>query len=212
MRRGTILVFALLALAACADNTAATAEDSGGGAGDTAEPQGMQQGAIGAAGMGAPEPAGTSDASDATPPATEDDATPATTGQPAADSGDDDQTGSGSGEGAREAADPSESGTADGDSSDADSAGGDAGAAPTSPSPTTPPTAPAGDTTPPLASLADLEPSPNNIPECPATAPENPWGPCVGVPVYAVCEYGEAPAPLYSCICDWIHWICVGVQ
>lgn len=65
---------------------------------------------------------------------------------------------------------------------------------------------------PMLVSLDELEPSPNNVAQCPDKAPADPWGPCLGVPVYAVCDYGTAPAPYYTCICDWIHWICVGFQ
>jgi hypothetical protein len=48
-------------------------------------------------------------------------------------------------------------------------------------------------------------PSPDNPTECPSEAPADPWGPCVGLPVYLECNYGT-----YFCICDWIHWICVG--
>jgi hypothetical protein len=47
-------------------------------------------------------------------------------------------------------------------------------------------------------------PDPSNIPECPATAPENPVGSCIGVPIYATCGYSG-----YNCICDWYHWICL---
>ena len=54
----------------------------------------------------------------------------------------------------------------------------------------------------------NFSPSPDNIPECPAEAPENPWGPCVGVPVYATCNYTDGTRT-YGCICDWIHWICI---
>lgn len=52
----------------------------------------------------------------------------------------------------------------------------------------------------------DRTPSVDNIAECPDVAPADPWGPCIGVPVYATCKYGTT----YSCLCDWIHWICVG--
>jgi hypothetical protein len=47
-------------------------------------------------------------------------------------------------------------------------------------------------------------PSADNVKECPPVAPDNPIGPCLGVPVYATCTYGT-----YSCICDWFHWICI---
>ncbi len=50
----------------------------------------------------------------------------------------------------------------------------------------------------------DLSPSPDNPPECPATAPENPVGDCLGLPVYVECLYGN-----YYCICDWFHWLCI---
>ncbi|MET0344488.1 MAG: hypothetical protein ABW252_25970 [Polyangiales bacterium] len=46
--------------------------------------------------------------------------------------------------------------------------------------------------------------SPDNPKECPETAPENPIGSCIGVPVYATCKYGN-----YTCLCDWIHWLCI---
>lgn len=51
----------------------------------------------------------------------------------------------------------------------------------------------------------DRTPSPDNPPECPDEAPENPLGPCAGLPVYIVCTYGT-----YTCICDWVHWMCAG--
>jgi hypothetical protein len=51
----------------------------------------------------------------------------------------------------------------------------------------------------------DRTPSPDNPPECPDVAPADPFGSCVGLPVYVTCEYGS-----YSCICDWVHWICAG--
>lgn len=47
-------------------------------------------------------------------------------------------------------------------------------------------------------------PSPDNPPECPPVAPDNPIGPCLGVPVYATCTYGS-----YVCLCDWVHWLCI---
>ena len=52
---------------------------------------------------------------------------------------------------------------------------------------------------------ANRPPAPDNPAECPSVAPEDPWGPCIGLPVYLECNYGT-----YFCICDWIHWICVG--
>jgi hypothetical protein len=52
---------------------------------------------------------------------------------------------------------------------------------------------------------ADYTPSPDNHETCPDLPPENPWGNCLGVPVYAVCGYTD-----YNCICDWFHWICLG--
>ncbi|MDD9947360.1 MAG: hypothetical protein OXU20_40350 [Myxococcales bacterium] len=65
-------------------------------------------------------------------------------------------------------------------------------------------------TSDPLAELAeflepgDRTPNPNNPPECPAVAPDNPLGPCVGLPVYLECDYTT-----YYCICDWVHWLCI---
>lgn len=49
-------------------------------------------------------------------------------------------------------------------------------------------------------------PSPNNHKSCPATAPANPLGSCIGTPVYAICSYGN-----YACLCDWVHWLCIGI-
>jgi hypothetical protein len=52
-------------------------------------------------------------------------------------------------------------------------------------------------------------PSPDNPVECPAVAPENPVGDCLGLPIYVVCEYGD-DINWYVCTCDWYHWLCVG--
>jgi pilus assembly protein FimV len=52
-------------------------------------------------------------------------------------------------------------------------------------------------------------PSPDNPAECPAVAPENPVGDCLGLPVYLVCEYGD-DTYWYVCTCDWFHWLCAG--
>ena len=51
----------------------------------------------------------------------------------------------------------------------------------------------------------DYTPSPDNPPECPKEAPENPIGDCAGLPVYLECVYGT-----YYCLCDWVHWLCAG--
>ncbi len=48
------------------------------------------------------------------------------------------------------------------------------------------------------------EPDPNNPPECPKHAPENPIGSCIGLPIYVTCSYTT-----YHCICDWYHWLCI---
>jgi hypothetical protein len=61
------------------------------------------------------------------------------------------------------------------------------------------------DVLPPLSTPETRIPSPNNPAECPATAPENPVGDCLGLPVYLECEYGT-----YYCVCDWYHWLCAG--
>jgi hypothetical protein len=53
----------------------------------------------------------------------------------------------------------------------------------------------------------DLKPLPDNVPECPPTAPENPVGLCIGVPIYAFCGYTDG-VNNYNCICDWYHWLC----
>lgn len=58
---------------------------------------------------------------------------------------------------------------------------------------------------PPPSTPADRIPSPDNPAQCPALAPADPWGPCAGLPVYLTCDYGT-----YHCVCDWIHWICIG--
>jgi hypothetical protein len=52
-------------------------------------------------------------------------------------------------------------------------------------------------------------PSPSNPPECPAVAPEDPVGDCLGLPVYVTCEYGDDNY-WYVCTCDWYHWLCAG--
>lgn len=99
---------------------------------------------------------------------------------------------------------------------------GDAGASGSVAAPTTPvagspaPAAPSGaagteafpdlgDILPPLSTPETRVPSPNNPAECPATAPENPIGDCLGLPVYLECTYGT-----YYCVCDWFHWLCAG--
>lgn len=51
-------------------------------------------------------------------------------------------------------------------------------------------------------------PLPENPAECPIAAPENPWGPCAGYPVYIGCGYTNG-TQVYNCICDWVHWICI---
>lgn len=48
------------------------------------------------------------------------------------------------------------------------------------------------------------EPDPNNPPECPKHAPDNPVGSCIGLPIYVTCGYTS-----YHCICDWYHWLCI---
>ncbi|MDH5674824.1 MAG: hypothetical protein OEZ06_22030 [Myxococcales bacterium] len=203
MKGKNVRYFALLSLlmpVACGGTEAGFAtgpaiDTSGAAVADTSED------GLGSAGMAAPEPGGAAgDLGSAEMGATSVAATvgaagEGSDGEPAAgETG----TGAGGADASNGEADPEPDTTDDGSSTPS----------------TTPPAAsdPAAAATPAFTSLADLEPSPNNIPQCPATAPENPWGPCVGVPVYAVCDYGTQPAPFYSCICDWIHWICVGVQ
>ncbi len=93
-------------------------------------------------------------------------------------------------------------------------AGRDASTTPPTPTPTPTPTRDASTPTPTLRSdggaapnpfaPGDRTPSPDNIPECPKEAPENPVGSCIGVPIYATCSYTT-----YNCICDWYHWICI---
>jgi hypothetical protein len=57
--------------------------------------------------------------------------------------------------------------------------------------------------------MPDYAPSPSNPAECPAVAPENPVGDCLGLPIYLVCEYGD-DTYWYVCTCDWYHWLCAG--
>jgi hypothetical protein len=66
----------------------------------------------------------------------------------------------------------------------------------------------AGTMTEPMP-MPDYAPSPNNPPECPAMAPPDPVGDCLGLPVYLVCEYGD-DSFWYVCTCDWYHWLCAG--
>lgn len=58
---------------------------------------------------------------------------------------------------------------------------------------------------PPPSTPESRVPSPSNPAECPAVAPENPIGDCLGLPIYVECNYGT-----YTCICDWYHWLCAG--
>lgn len=61
------------------------------------------------------------------------------------------------------------------------------------------------DILPPLSTPETRIPSPSNPAECPATAPEDPVGDCLGLPIYLECNYGT-----YFCVCDWYHWLCAG--
>jgi hypothetical protein len=61
---------------------------------------------------------------------------------------------------------------------------------------------------PPPTDVTTLPPSPDNPPECPAVAPENPVGDCLGLPVYLSCSWSDGTRT-YSCVCDWYHWLCV---
>jgi hypothetical protein len=54
---------------------------------------------------------------------------------------------------------------------------------------------------PPLSTPETRIPSPSD----PATYPDDPIGDCAGLPIYAECSYGT-----YYCVCDWVHWLCVG--
>ena len=207
MQRKNLWVFALLAVVSCADNGKGVEADPAGSGAGSADSGGMQEDGLGAAGMVAPDPGeaatdtGDDQADDSSPSSADNPSSEPSGDEPMVDDsvGDDGQPADDSSSGP---SDQSPDATPDDDADDSTSPMSD-------PSPAADPPA---DTTPAFTSLADLAPSPNNIPECPATAPENPWGPCVGVPVYAVCDYGTAPAPYYTCICDWIHWIGIGVQ
>jgi hypothetical protein len=70
------------------------------------------------------------------------------------------------------------------------------------PPPPAPAPAPAPEPAPELP--PDYTPSPDNPPECPTVVPDDPVGPCDGLPVYLECLYGE-----YYCVCDWYHWLCI---
>jgi hypothetical protein len=67
----------------------------------------------------------------------------------------------------------------------------------------------AGSDAPTTQGMPKYEPSPNNPMECPAIAPENPVGDCLGLPIYLNCEYGD-DTYWYVCVCDWYHWLCAG--
>jgi hypothetical protein len=56
--------------------------------------------------------------------------------------------------------------------------------------------------------VTTLPASPDNPPECPDVAPENPVGDCLGLPVYLGCQWGNDERT-YTCICDWYHWLCI---
>jgi hypothetical protein len=56
--------------------------------------------------------------------------------------------------------------------------------------------------------LPGFTPLPNNPKECPAGAPANPVGPCLGLPIYVGCNYTNGQRQ-YSCVCDWYHWLCI---
>jgi hypothetical protein len=56
--------------------------------------------------------------------------------------------------------------------------------------------------------MSNFKPDPTNPKECPTAAPENPWGPCAGLPIYINCKYSDGTR-VYACVCDWIHWICI---
>ena len=71
------------------------------------------------------------------------------------------------------------------------------------------PSAEGGSSAPDSTSEPKYAPSPNNPAECPAVAPENPVGDCLGLPIYLNCEYGD-DMYWYVCTCDWYHWLCVG--
>jgi hypothetical protein len=58
---------------------------------------------------------------------------------------------------------------------------------------------------PPPSTPETRVPAADNPAECPAVAPENPVGDCLGLPIYVECRYGT-----YTCVCDWYHWLCAG--
>jgi hypothetical protein len=108
-------------------------------------------------------------------------------------------------------ADPAEQEPADQPADPPDSNAGTAGAPATTPpadpaDPAAPPAEPGLDDFLPSSNPADYKPAADNPDECPAEAPENPLGPCIGQSIYVVCNYGAT----YSCVCDWVHWICIG--
>jgi len=56
-------------------------------------------------------------------------------------------------------------------------------------------------------SLPGFTPAADNPKECPAGAPANPVGSCLGLPIYVRCVYTNG-ARTYTCVCDWYHWLC----
>jgi hypothetical protein len=183
--RAITLIFGVFLVIGCADNTAPTTAGEGGAA--TTDPTSAEPGpanptTAGAAGAAAPLPAETG----------------STTSAIGSDTAPDPDTDSDSVMAADTASDTAADTDPVTDTAPVTASAPDTASAPAPAAATPPPLFPAPD--------PDRTPSPDNIPECPAEAPDNPIGPCAGVPVYAVCNYGTT----YSCICDWIHWICVG--
>jgi len=45
--------------------------------------------------------------------------------------------------------------------------------------------------------------------ECPAEPPPIPiiGGPCIGI--YFSCSWSNPGGEVYTCICDWVHWLCI---
>jgi hypothetical protein len=50
---------------------------------------------------------------------------------------------------------------------------------------------------------------PGSAPECPPEPPPIPiiGGACLGL--YYACDWQNAAGETYTCICDWVHWLCI---
>lgn len=63
--------------------------------------------------------------------------------------------------------------------------------------------------TPPAAASGAWKLDDGSAPECPAEPPPIPiiGGPCLGI--YFSCGWTDTSGATYTCICDWVHWLCI---